>query len=138
MKNNLLLTVIMVVVVGAGAFWGGIKYQQSKQPARADFQAMREMRGSGNLPTGFQGQRGGPGMIRGEIISQDKESIIVKLPDESSKIVLISENTQINKASEATPTDLTAGEQVMVFGPTNSDGSITATQIQLNFEPRTE
>lgn len=123
-----LYVLILVVFVGIGAFFAGMKYQQSKQPSRADFQGMRGTRQPGNMP----GQEGGSGMVRGEIINQDKGSITVKLPDDSSKIVLISENTEINKATEATTDDLTTGEQVMVFGETNSDGSVSATQIQLN------
>lgn len=134
MKNNLLLTIIIITIAGAGTFWGGMKYQQSKQPSRDDFQVMREMRQSNSMPTALHGQGEGSGMIRGEIISQDEEGITIKLPDDSSKIVLISENTEINKATEATPDDLTTGDQIMVFGRTNSDGSISAAQIQLNFE----
>lgn len=129
MKN---IPVIVLILVASGVgFFAGVKYQQSKQPSRADFQSRAEMRQQ-NLPAGAQ-QRVGAGTIRGEIISQDDKSITVKLPDGSSKIVLISENTEINKATEATINDLTTGEQVMVFGQTNSDGSVSATQIQLNF-----
>ncbi len=119
--------------MGAGAFWGGIKYEQ-KQPSEDNFQTMRGMRQSGTMPAALHRQGEGSGMIRGEIISQDEEGIIVKLADDSSKIILISENTKINKATEATPDDLVIGEQIMVFGQTNSDGSISATQIQLDFE----
>src|SRR4030043_1252872 len=73
----------------------------------------------------------GLAMVRGEIISQDEKSITVKLPDESSKIVLISENTKINKASEGSLADLKTGEQVMINGQTNSDGSVSATNVQV-------
>ena len=128
MKNNPLLIVIIAIIVGAGGFFAGMKYQQNKQPSRADFQAMRGVR------QGFAGaSQAGIEAVRGEIISQDEESITVKLPDDSSKIVLISENTEINKATEGSTDDLESGEQVMIFGKKNSDGSISATQIQLNF-----
>lgn len=129
MKSNVLLVAIMVIVVGAGGFFAGVKYQQSQQPSRIDFQAMRGVRQG---VSGIQ-RPAGSETVRGEIISQDEESITVKLPDESSKIVLISENTEINKATEATVEDLETGAQVMVFGQMNSDGSISASQIQLNF-----
>jgi ribosomal protein S1 len=131
MKNNLFLVITTTLIIAVAAFFGGIKYQQSKQPSRGDFQAMRGARQG--LPGSLQS---GTEVVRGEIISQDEESVTVKLPDESSKIVLISENTKINKATEAAPDDLTVGEQVMVFGKKNSDGIISAAQVQLNFEFR--
>lgn len=68
----------------------------------------------------------------GEIIGADEKSITVKLQDGSSKIVLLSEKTQINKAEKATKEDLKKGEKVAVFGTENPDGSVTAQNIQLN------
>lgn len=130
-KSNLLLTIILVTTVGVGAFFAGMKYQQGKQPSRLDFQAMHGERQGQGFPGGPQL---GTEIVRGEIISKNDDSVTVKLPDESSKIVLLSDNTQINKASEATRDDLNTGEQIMVVGKTNSDGSVSATQIQLNFE----
>lgn len=128
MKNNILIIVILVIIIGVGGFFAGMKYQQSKQPSRADFQTRMEMR------QGIPGNRQHEGSeaVRGEIIDKDEESIIVKLPDDSSKIVLISENTTINKATEGSVNDLKNGEQVMVFGKGNSDGSVSAQNIQLN------
>lgn len=132
MKSNMLVMVILVVVVGVGSFFAGTKYQQSKRPQWGDMP-------SAGMHTGMAGQRGAPGirrgdgqgMVNGEIISRDETSITVKLPDDSTKIVLISENTAINKATEGSVGDLETGEQVMVFGKANSDGSISASQIQL-------
>jgi hypothetical protein len=120
--------IILVLAASAGGFLAGMKYQQSKQPSRADFQARMGMMGGG-VP-GAQ-PRAGAEIVRGEIIDQDETSITVKLPDESSKIVLISENTIINKASEGSVADLETGEEVMVFGQTNSDSSVSASDIQL-------
>ena len=126
MKNNLWMIIVLVIIVGAGGFYAGRKYQQNKAPSMADFQARMGMR---------QGSSGahraaGSEMVRGEIISQDETSITIKLADESSKIVLVSENTPINKA-EAVTDDLKTGEQVMIFGQANSDGSFSATNVQI-------
>lgn len=130
MKN--IIIVVLVISFAAVGFFTGMKYQQRKLPSRADFQARigtRQGFPGGQRPAGAE-------IVRGEIIGRDKESITVKLPDESSKIVLISENTAINKATEGSIDDLETGQQVMIFGQTNSDGSISATQIQLNFGPK--
>lgn len=111
------LVIVAVLVVGGGAFYGGMKYQQSKSPA---------------LTRQFKGNRPGFIPVAGEIITSDDKSITVKLNDGSSKIVFFSDKTQINKASSATKDELKVGEKVAIFGMTNSDGSVTAQNIQLN------
>jgi hypothetical protein len=134
LKNKMLITAILIAVVGVGAFWAGMQYQNSKLPAKFNGQNMRAMKYGQGLPG--QGQPEGMEAVRGEILSVNDNSLTVKLLDDSSKIVLISENTEINKASEASSSDLLTGEPVMIFGKTNSDGSISAAQIQLSFDFR--
>lgn len=70
-------------------------------------------------------------MVRGEIIDKDETSITVKLPDGSSKILLISTNTSISKVSQGSRDDFKKGELVLALGSENSDGSVTAQEIQL-------
>lgn len=132
MKNPIVI-VVLLLLVGGGAFFGGMKYQQSKQPT------FSRQFGNGQGPAGAGGQQsqnrartGGGGQVFGEIISQDDKSITVKLQDGSSKIVLLSNTTAINKSSEGLKADLKVGEKVAVFGSQNSDGSVTAQNIQLN------
>lgn len=123
--GTFLLIGIISLVVG---FFAGIKYQQSKIPNFAN------VRGNGQFGQRMVGENGNSGGFRpvnGEIIAVDEKSITVKLQDGSSKIVLFSDNTSVNKASQATVTDLTTGEQVMVVGAQNSDGSVTAQSIQV-------
>jgi len=127
MKNLNIILIILIFVAGAGGFFGGMKYQQSKRPVF--------VRQSGN---GVQGVRTGNGdrqgfrPVNGEIISSDEKSITVKLQDGSSKIVLMSDNTAINKADQASRDELKAGTKVAVIGQENSDGTVTAQSIQLN------
>lgn len=135
MKNNYTMTVVVAIIVGAAAFFGGMQYQISKAPTMGG-----QVGGRGNVqmgaggPGGMQGgQRAAMGMtpVAGEIISQDDTSITVKLPDGSTKIVLISDSTAINKASTGAKTDLITGEQITVFGTQNQDGSVTAQNISI-------
>jgi len=130
MKNNLILTIVLVIIVGAAGFFGGMKYQQSKQPS---FQRQFANQGRSRLAQG-QPQANRPGFrpVNGEIIASDDKSITVKLQDGSSKLILIADKTTINKAGEAGREDLKVGEKVAVFGTENSDGSLTAQSIQLN------
>ena len=131
MKNNsMLVTAIIAILVGVAAFFGGMKYQQSKAPVTGQF--ARSFGSGQGRPAGSGGRFGGNRPVVGEILSADDKSITVKMADGGSKIVILSSTTQINKAAEATRADLTVGTRVGVFGSPNSDGSITAQNIQLN------
>jgi len=142
-KQNIVFYIFGTVIICGLAFFGGMKYQESKTP-----NFMRQFgssfQGSGNFQ-GLQGRMGTTGMtnqtrrnlsgfrpVSGDIIASDSKSITVKLQDGSSKIVVLSDKTVINKASQATAGDLKLGETVAVFGSENSDGSVTAQNIQLN------
>jgi len=131
MKKSILL-IVLIIVVGAGAFFGGIKYQQSQQSNSRQFGA--NLQNAGRIGSGQNGtrMRTGGGQVMGEILSQDDKSITVKLPDGSSKIVVLSEKTSISKAASGSKLDLTSGVHVVVFGTTNTDGSVTAQMIQVN------
>jgi hypothetical protein len=131
MKNNYIVTAILVLIVGAATFYGGMQYQKSQ---RGQFAGQF----GGNRGQGGQFGRGvkGGGMVLGQVMSKDDKSITVKLQDGSSKIVILSGSTTINKQATGTKDDLNSGERVAVFGTTNSDGSVTAQSIQLNPQVR--
>lgn len=133
MKNNNILIIIVVAILMAGSgFFAGMKYQQSKQPAfTRQFNGQFDIR-QGTRNGQSQGNRQSFRPVNGEIISADEKSITVKMQDGGSRIVLFSEKTEINKAESGTKEDLKVGETVAVFGTENSDGSVTAQNIQLN------
>ena len=76
--------------------------------------------------------RNGGGQIIGTILSSDPTTMTVKLTDGSSKIVILSNTTAIEKTSAGSSTDLAVGTRVGVFGSTNTDGSVTAMNVQIN------
>lgn len=125
----------IAVVVGAVAFIGGMKYQQRKSP-RMMFQnrGMNGVFGNGNrqFQKGMMKAGVGGRPVVGEIIKSDGSSITVKMPDGSSKIVLISNTTLVGKQSEVSKDELKTGVTVGVMGQENADGSVTASNIQLN------
>lgn len=125
---------VVTVVVGASGFFAGMKYQQSKSgntrfAMLGNGQGGRTFGGSG---AGGAGARTGFRPVTGQILSADAQSITVKLQDGSTKIVLLTDKTQINQATSATKADLKTGATVAVFGNTNTDGSVTAQSVQLN------
>jgi len=92
----------------------------------------------GGFPGGAAGGGNGNargGFTAGSIVSNDGSTITIKMNDGSTKFVLYSGSTTIRKSAEGTSADLVAGENVVVTGSANSDGSITATQIQLGGLP---
>lgn len=124
----------VAVVVGVGGFLVG----RSTAPAIGSARITQYGMGMSGVQRNGTGQFGNrTGMMRyrpvnGEIIESGSDSVTVKLVDGSSKIVLFSDRTEINKAQKAEVSDLNVGEKVMVVGQENSDGSITAQNIQLN------
>lgn len=125
-------TIVIIVVVGIACFLGGMKYQSTKQQTLNRQAFGGPQGGSSGMRSAMGGRAGANRPVSGEVISTDEKTVTVKMADGSSKIVLISGSTQINKASQATKTDITTGMKVAVFGTTNSDGSVTAQNIQLN------
>lgn len=125
----------MVILTGIGGFIGGIKYQQGKVVSGQNFGQRPNGQPSDRVGlNGNQSNRGrtGGGQVIGDILSMDDKSITVKLQDGSSKIVLYSSSTTVSKTTETVITDLKIGSHIGVFGTTNSDGSVTAQNIQLN------
>lgn len=87
---------------------------------------------AGNAPGGAAGAtRAAGGFTVGSIIAQDSDSITVQLADGSTKIVFYSGSTAIAVSKDGTAADLTDGQEVSVTGTSNSDGTITATRLQV-------
>jgi len=133
MKQASIIAIIIALAIGgAGGFYGGIIYQQSKNPM-ANFQRNGTNFRQFNQSNGASanGQRLSGGASSGEIIKKDDSSVTLKMNDGSSKTVYLSASTTISKFSEGSGSDLAVGENVMANGSSNSDGSITAQFIQL-------
>lgn len=121
------MTSIVGLLLLGGGFFAGMKYQQTKRP-----EGLRQFAGGPGGGQGGNGTRAGFRPISGEVIKADDTSITVKMQDGSSKIVLLTGTTTINKAETGKKEDLAVGTQVAAFGSDNADGSVTAQNIQIN------
>lgn len=138
MNKTITVGLVAAVVCGLGGYLiGGMHTTTGASGAPS-------VQGGGG---GFAGRNGGTGAARfagggatmGTIIAKDATSITVELrafgsttpSTTGTKIVLYDPSTQIMKTSSGSANDLSVGDNVTVSGTSNSDGSVTATMIQL-------
>lgn len=127
-NTTIIVAVVFVIIAGIGGFFGGMQYQKMQRPTFANRQ----------FGNGVEGQRQGFGAnsnfrpVRGQVISMGNNSLTVKLSDGSTKIVVFSGSTRFVKSSSAAEGDLKTGDTINVIGNQNSDGSLTASDVQIN------
>lgn len=132
-KKFLIIIFIAVIFAGAGGFFGGMEYRLDANVGGA-FRDHQE----GDFSRRFDSMRGMRGMMGGsssplfgEIISQGEGSFTIKLSDGSTRIIFISDSTQITKSIDGILGDLEIAGQIFVSGEENPDGSYTAKTIQI-------
>lgn len=139
MIKKLIPFILVAIIVGGGAFFGGMKYGGSKKSVGGNFPGMNNLSAEerqqrfqqmGGTARNGSGQGGG-GSVNGEILSKDEKSITVKIRDGGSKIVFFADTTEIGKFTSGAESDLEIGKSVSVIGKVNSDGSVTAQSIQI-------
>lgn len=130
-KSNLAIAAVLVAAVffGAGYFTAGL-FNKPGMPNGGQFMA-----------NGANGQRSNVqrmanrnpmgGFINGELVKKDASSFSVKQRDGSMKLVLITSSTKAMKMAESNLGEFAIGQQVMVTGSSNSDGSLTAQTVQI-------
>ena len=76
----------------------------------------------------------GASFVTGEIIQAEGDSATIQLVDGGSKVILLSDAIEISKMTEGSLADLAEGTSVIINGTTNTDGSMTASNIQIRPE----
>ena len=135
--KKFITTIIISIILIIGAFFLGRSLASSSNSANPNNFPGR----TGGMMQGQGNKAGNLGSsLRGVIGSIDTTSIVIKNQDGSSRIVLLSASTTVSKSVIADISTLIAGDNVMVRGKTNSDGSVTADSIQVftgqNFGPQ--
>jgi len=127
MKNNIFSFILIAVISLGVGFYAGIWYQKNQQQSRFSQFGTRNFSGQN------QASRFGTGTrpVSGQIIKKEADSITVKTQNGSTRIVFFTDKTNIGKTTKAEISDLKENETVFIVGQENSDGSITAQNIQI-------
>ncbi len=126
MTKNTIVIGIIALLVG-----GGIGYFIPHGAAAAPAQFSRGSFQGGNGTFATRGGNNGAGMLAGTIVSKDSGSVTLNTRDGSSHIVLVTPDTTVSKSVQGSMGDISAGTNVIVSGTTNSDGSVSASLIQI-------
>ena len=129
-STNLIILIAVALIMGAGGFFAGSRYQKSKSPANFNARGGFTRTGQSNGAKNANGNAFGR-PVSGTITNVDGNNLTVKTQDGSSKIIILSDSTKINKTTAGAKSDLKTGEQVMVIGQESSDSTITATTVSV-------
>jgi hypothetical protein len=135
--------VVVVMLVGAGAFYGGMTYQRSRQAnLQEQFFAERGGMPGGVLPSdgvggGFAGGQfpsgNVPGMGRGAagtVSSLEGETLLLTTNQETTT-VLLTDATVVQRLVTGHRADLQPGQTVTVMGERDDQERLTAITIQI-------
>lgn len=135
MQKNLIIAVVVTALIAGGT---GYTLGQKSGAANTASLTGQNSGGRGNFASGGRsGRNGGGGAVGGQVIAKDASSITIQLRGSQtdgsagSKIVFLSDATQVMKSIQGASSDLTIGEQVMAIGTANSDGSVNAQSVQI-------
>lgn len=129
MNKTIVLTAVIALVVGLGIGYEGaglLHPAAATQTARGNFTGTSSFARTGGL-----GSTAGAGLLSGTVATKDSGSITLDTRDGSSHVILVTPDTTISKSVSGTEDDVSVGSTVIVSGTTNSDGSVSASSIQL-------
>ena len=130
-KNSMIIAgIILIIAAAAVGFYAGMQYQTGR--ARNTFAQGGTFRQRFAGQFAQNGQNANFQAVRGQILSMSNNILTIKLSDGSTKIVVLSGNTTFAQSAKASLSDLKVGDTVNAIGTTNSDGSVTAQDLQIN------
>jgi len=131
--KNLLIASAIALVIGLGAGYGihGLVSPSLSLSRGGGFQ-----NGPGNTTSSSSRSARGinqanGGLLTGTVASKDSNSITIDTRDGNSRIILVTPNTNVSKNATGSINDVAVGSTIFVSGTTNSDGSISASLVQL-------
>jgi len=141
---TILIAVVVLAAVGVGAFYAGTKVGEQRAQQNLVSQFQTRVRGQGGQfpgqgdqfpsPVGTpQAGRGGAQVFAGGTmgtIEKIEGNVVTISNDEGTIRVQTTDTTLIEKNMSVQVGDLKLGEQVVVSGSSNDDGSLTARSIR--------
>jgi hypothetical protein len=162
-SRHAMAIIAIILIAGGGGFYGGMTYQKSVGTKAltaggsggidaAQFQNMtpeerqqffQQNAGNASFRTGGTrgtastgGMRpGNAGLTSGSVVKMDDTSMTVDLGQSGTKLILLSDKTSFTKPTEVQAKDLAVGDNVVVSGQINADGSIMADSVQVRLMP---
>jgi hypothetical protein len=135
-KNAWIVAVVVALVFGGGGYYFGKQSATSATPTGAAAYAGRT--GATGRTGSFAGGAGFGGGTTGTIISTGNGTLTIQMAASTSttattgtKIVLFDTSTMVNELESVPASTLAVGQSIVVTGTANSDGSVTATSIQV-------
>ncbi len=129
-KNIIIWGIVIIVVVGVGAFFGGLAIGKSSSVGALRSRAAAFGNGTGAFAA-RGGQGSGVGVLSGSVLSLSAQSLTLQDRSGSSHVVFYSTSTDISKPTAVPASDIQTGDSVTVMGTANPDGSFTAQSIDI-------
>lgn len=125
-----LVGVLLLLVVAAGAFYGGMRFQGMRSSGtRANFFANRGGADGANFSGGGGGGGGRRGSM-GQIKSIEGNVIIVSTQQERLQVT-VTDATKYQRLVDGKLDDLQVGANIIVRGESDANGVVNAVSIQL-------
>lgn len=125
---QIVVVVVAIVFFLLGSLISGSKNTSNNLPPAGFGQNMKNGQRSGSVV--MRGGVNGGGLM-GDVISKDGKNITVKLADGGSKLVSLSDATEITKSEKGVIDDIKEGTKIFVTGEQSTEGIYAAKTIQI-------
>jgi hypothetical protein len=133
-KKTIISVAAAIITSGGLGFITGsnLDKKESSNVRKEQIGDFQNMRGTGQVGSAIPGGKGmGGGMVSGEVLSIDGQSITIKIQNGGSKIVLVPDDVKVTKSVSTDRSDIKQGENITVIGKANGNDSISAESIQI-------
>ncbi len=123
-KVHVIWAVVAAIALAGGYFWGKASVPAAAVNAGGAYSGTAARRSGG-------GSANGQTFAAGQIAAMDATSITLQLANGNSEVIFYSSSTEVTKPTTVPVSALSVGSSVVIDGTQNSDGSMTASSIQV-------